>query len=190
MKEFKEIPKYPKYSISEDGRIYSSYSNRELKTHKFTNGRAYASFSVNGMVVKELISRLILHTYKDMDLDDKSVQADHRDNDKTNDTLGNLQILTVDEHINKSVQEIGHERHECNTCLDCAKEVSYRVERCKDCHTKNVSKNTEITADQIKYWVCKYSWVRAGKELGLSDNGLRKRYKSLTGKDPKNIKRE
>lgn len=46
----------------------------------------------------------------------------------------------------------------------------------------------EISAEEIEYWVLNFSWTRASKELGLSDNGLRKRYTKLTGLNPKTIK--
>lgn len=46
----------------------------------------------------------------------------------------------------------------------------------------------DISLEDIVYWVTNYSWVRAGKELGISDNGLRKKYKKLSGLDPKLIK--
>ncbi|MFP9058711.1 hypothetical protein, partial [Enterococcus faecalis] len=68
-------------------------------------------------------------------------------------------------------------------------EISSRATHCKSCTPKGITINPDITVEQIEYWVSKYSWIRASKELGLSDTGLRKRYKSLTGKDPKSIKK-
>lgn len=58
----------------------------------------------------------------------------------------------------------------------------------KKCGSFVEKKTIEISAEEIEYWVTNFSWTRASKELGLSDNGLRKRYTKLTGNSPKSLK--
>lgn len=60
---------------------------------------------------------------------------------------------------------------------------------CGHCYSQPLVNNA-ITVKDIEYWVINFSWTRASKELGLSDNGLRKRYTKLTGKSPKEIRPE
>lgn len=84
-------------------------------------------------------------------------------------------------------------RLENKTCKNCNKEYKPSKSTQKfcsvTCSTNYSRKNSHhITAELIEYWVRKYSWTRASKELGLSDNGLRKKYKMLTGLNPKDIK--
>ena len=123
---------------------------------------------------------------------------DHKDRDKTNNSLANLKVLSKDDHIKKTLVERGHNSYgQGATRCTCGNIKERRALSCRNCFNlaskkpENIKKllNPEITAEMIEQWVSEFSWVRAAKELGLSDNGLRKRYRSLTGKDPKSIKK-
>jgi len=112
----------------------------------------------------------------------------HKDENKLNNSIDNLEILTASEHTKAHVTRL-----ENKTCKNCNKEYKPSKSTQKfcsvTCYNNYSRKNSHhITAESIEYWVRKYSWTRASKELGLSDNGLRKKYKMLTGLNPKDIK--
>ncbi|MFP9167075.1 hypothetical protein ACLI1Y_17120, partial [Enterococcus faecalis] len=79
---------------------------------------------------------------------------------------------TKQDHRIKTTVERGHTIGG-NKCPYCNKQINSSSKTCFDCKPKS---SPDITAEQIEYWVINYSWVKASKELVLSDNGLRKRY--------------
>jgi hypothetical protein len=111
----------------------------------------------------------------------------HKDHDRTNNSLTNLEVLSHSEHARLHSQVL--EETLCKQCkVIFLPKKSTQIFCSPICYSNSrITKN--ISSEDIVYWVSNYSWLRASKELGLSDNGLRKRYKSLTGLDPKSIKK-
>lgn len=112
----------------------------------------------------------------------------HKDGDTFNNDLTNLEIMSQSEHMSRHMRILPDKQ-----CKACG--ISYRPLRStqKYCsvpcsNSRYVPVTSEITIEDIVYWVTNYSWTRASRELGLSDNGLRKKYKALTGIDPKTPK--
>lgn len=184
---FKPLPEYPEYLISADGRVYSSKTKSFLSIRVQTSGYLY--FSVYyGKQINVLLHRAVCRVHGALPCLDSDLEVDHIDTDKTNCAAYNLQVLTRKEHDTKTLSDLGRSRRP--SCICCGRPLANRsAKQCKDCYTVSTTSNPDITAKDIEYWVKNYSWVRASKELGLSDNGLRKRYRSLTGKDPKSIKK-
>lgn len=187
--EFHPIAEYPEYLVSKDGRVYSKKSKRLLKTPLSSNGYPRVIVTTNLGVSKHLmLHRVLARVFKDLPSLDSHLEVDHNDTNKLNFSLDNLIVRTKEEHRVKTTKErnqIVHNPH----CITCGRLLQNRdSSECKPCSNISRRKPIEITAKDIEYWVLSYSWVRAAKELGLSDNGLRKRYKSLTGKEPKEIK--
>lgn len=183
---FKTIPEFPMYKISRTGEVFSSHVNRTLST--YTNNKGYPCVKLNkeGKEHTLLISRLLCRVFKDLDDLYSSKEVDHKDRDPANFDLENLQVLTKEEHVLKTCADNNINKRS-DLCPSCGSNKHKSSKMCLSC-TQLVSRTkTEITKEQIEYWVKNYSWVRASKELGLSDNGLRKRYKSLGG-DTKSIK--
>lgn len=112
----------------------------------------------------------------------------HIDENKLNNCLHNLQILDSSEH--GKIHAVTLSNKECKNCSNTYKPKASKQKFCGvNCaRTYSGRHSSHITKELIEYWVINFSWVRASKELGLSDNGLRKKYKSLTGLDPKTIK--
>jgi hypothetical protein len=61
--ELMEIPDYPHYFTTKDGRIWSVFSQRYLKPQKNNNGHLYVYLYKKGKKSKKYIHRLILETY-------------------------------------------------------------------------------------------------------------------------------
>ena len=113
----------------------------------------------------------------------------HIDGDKLNNSIDNLELLSSSEHARLHMSTLTDKLCDCCGVLYRPKKSNQKF--CsKNCvSASRIDPNLNITKEAIEYWVSNFSWLRASKELGLSDNGLRKRYKLLTGLDPKTIKR-
>lgn len=186
LENFKVIPEYPKYLISPYGEVYSTKSNKLLTHHLGSAGYPFVTFYEHGKNVSIVLHRLLARVFKDLPSLESELEVDHKDRNKLNFSLDNLVVMTKEDHRIKTTVERGHTIGG-NKCPYCNKQINSSSKTCFDCKPKS---SPDITAEQIEYWVINYSWVKASKELGLSDNGLRKRYKSLTGKDPKSIKKK
>ena len=194
MEEFIPIPDYPQYLISKDGRLYSTKTNKLLTL--FLNNRNYPYYSlcIDGKTKNLLVSRILAYMFKDLPSLDSDLEVDHNDGNTLNFELSNLIVRTPQEHMTKTLKQRGLSKARELFCTICSKklDITNSSGLCNTHYQENLRntgvKNPEITSEQIEYWVKNFSWVRAAKELGYSDNGLRKRYRSLTGKDPKSIK--
>jgi len=172
--EYKEIPEHPEYLVSPSGKVYSTKSNRLLSVSKQSAG--YFRFAVrkDNKTVFLLLHRVLARVFGSLPSLDSELEVDHDDGDKENIALDNLVVRTKEEHRIKTTislgRVVGGKRKQERKFPDCERYGG-----------------DNITSEEIEYWVSNYSWVRASKELGLTDNGLRKRYKRLTGKCPKSI---
>ena len=189
---FKTIPGWELYEISELGEVYSHRVGRLLAPQLNTADYWFITLTDDyGNLKRFLIHRLLAFVFKDLPSLDSELEVDHNDGNKGNNSLPNLIVRTKEDHRKKTLEARGHMVYtkQDGICV-CGNKKERRATLCEVCFNTNRPKvNPTITAEQIEYWVSNFSWVRAGKELGLSDNGLRKRYKSLTGKDPKTIKK-
>lgn len=182
MTELKDIPGFENYQISIDGKIYSKNVNRNLKSFSNNRGRAVVRLHKDGKAYPLLVHRLLAFVYLDLPSLDSPLEVDHIDGDCTNNTLSNLQVLTRHEHELKTYGSTP-------SCKNCGIKIksNNKTGMCLSCLT-SIKLDDGITVDNIVYWVTNYSWVRASKELGLSDVGLRKRFTKLSGIHYKDIK--
>lgn len=180
---FKEIPEYPEYLISRQGEVYSTKVNRLLSIR--TQSAGYFYFSVNyqeeqtNILLHRALARVYLSGLKD--LHDTTLEVDHKDRDKTNCKLDNLQVLSKVVHKKKTILERGHKPIEGNICHNCGKTTPRlnKTRLCQKCIT--ITKDRPLL-DQIVAEVLLQGWKAAAPLLGYaSDNGLRKRYISLGG---------
>lgn len=179
------IEGFEKYQINERGEIYSFHVNRLIKPQINPKGYKFVRFHKEGKQHHFLLHRLLAFVYLNLPSLDSELEVDHIDGDIKNYRLDNLQVLTYEEHKLKTYGPHWNENRNCSSCQ--AKLSEYNTSGlCKTCYNDRDINN--ISIESIEYWVRNHSWVRAAKELGLTDNGLRKRYKKLSGKDPKLIK--
>lgn len=185
---FKPIKGFEDYLINTKEEVYSLKSKRILKNQINTNGYSFVRFHYDNLQYSFLIHRLLAFVFLDLPSLDSELQVDHIDSNQYNNDLSNLQVLSFKEHMIKT-----HGSHYYTTnCRICSKCETQKLSEfntsgiCKTCLNK--AKLVDgITAELIEFWVTKYSWTKASKELGLSDSGLRKRYKRLTGNNPSNL---
>ena len=104
---------------------------------------------------------------------------DHIDRNIENNHVSNLQILSKNEHFEKTIRDQGLNIREKKFCKECGCEIDYSATFCK-LHYVYID-NSEISKSSIEDKVSKMGWSKAGRYFNISDNGLRKRYKRLGG---------
>lgn len=174
------------YSISKDGRVKSNRSGKILKPRKNTAGYYQVFFHVDGIRYSFLLHRLLAYTFKDLPCLYSELEVDHVDTDIDNFSLENLQVMTSEDHLSKTLAHMGKSRRK--TCSSCGKKLGRKgYNKCRPCKESKADK-LNITLEDIEYWVKKFSWSKASRELGMSDNGLRKVYRKYTNSDPNLLK--
>ena len=98
--KFYTHPIYSEYSASKKGQILGKYRKRILKGIIFDNGYIHFSLHVNNTQRSYSVSRFVYECFKGNIPDDKEV--DHIDNNKQNNSIKNLQLLTHKENTRKS----------------------------------------------------------------------------------------
>lgn len=83
-----------KYLVSIDGRIFNENTGRELKQQRNGNGYLKVTLTVNGKQVQKLSHRIVAETY----LINKSIQVNHKDGNKSNNHVDNLEWVTASEN--------------------------------------------------------------------------------------------
>lgn len=189
LNNFKEIPEYPEYLISEDGRVYSTKSNRLLKLTKQTRGYLIFRVTYNKISKTILLHRALARVYLGLDSLDSDFEVDHIDNDKYNNRLDNLQILSPKNHTTKTLQDKGLPEYEKKYCKVCNKRLDGRSKTgfCIK-HMEAKSLKINIPKTEIESNVKTLGWVGAAQKFNCSDSGLRKAYKRLGG-NPKTLKK-
>jgi hypothetical protein len=93
------VKDYPGYYISNLGRVYSAKVNRLLKfgTTRKVNGYYIAHFSKDNKAKCFLVHRLVYETFVGKVPD--GLQINHKDEDKHNNRLDNLEVVTPSENI-------------------------------------------------------------------------------------------
>ena len=98
--KFYTHPIYSEYSASKKGQILGKYRKRILKGIIFDNGYLHFSLYVNNTQRSYSVSRFVYECFKGNIPDDKEI--DHIDNNKQNNSIKNLQLLTHKENTRKS----------------------------------------------------------------------------------------
>ena len=101
-KKFYNHPNYKKYFASKDGQILSlKYDKKRiLKLQVYGSGYYYFKLCDDNIIKNYSVSRFVYECFKGNIPDDKEV--DHIDNDKKNNNIKNLQLLTHKENVKKS----------------------------------------------------------------------------------------
>ena len=98
--KFYSHPIYSQYSASKDGQILGKSRKKILKGIIFANGYQYFSLFINNIIKSYSVSRFVYECFKGNIPDDKEV--DHIDNNKENNSIKNLQLLSHKENVRKS----------------------------------------------------------------------------------------
>ncbi len=118
-----------------------------------------------------------------------SEHVHHIDENKLNNSLENLKVLTASEHskLHNPQTDFGHDDRtlESYTCVNCTGEfhplrASKTKQYCsQDCFKAATVKDKEITKELLDSLIPITSWKDLGKMFNYSDVGIRKRAKAL-----------
>lgn len=100
--EYKLIEGYPDYMVSSDGKVWSlNYHHtgkmKELKPW-MTSGYLYVGLWNDNTLIKKRVHRLVAEAF--IDNPDNLPQVNHKDEDKTNNSVGNLEWCTAEYNLN------------------------------------------------------------------------------------------
>ena len=99
--EWRGIAWAPGYQVSSHGRVRNA-NRRILKTCPNNRGRAQAFLSVNGVVQRPLVSRLVAEAF--IGPAPADMQVDHVDGDYSNNAATNLEYVTRQENVKRYVR--------------------------------------------------------------------------------------
>lgn len=88
-----------KYAATDDGHIYSYYKNEYLKPCISKDGYYDVKLSKNGAIKSYRVHRLILMTFSPIK-GSEFLQVNHKDENKLNNNIENLEWMTCKENIN------------------------------------------------------------------------------------------
>ncbi len=169
----KNVKKFPGYTISADGVIKNKY-NKIMKSRMQSRGYLEIGLTYAGKQTFKLVHRLVAETY--IDNPQGYPQIDHKDMDKTNNSVHNLRWctdemnksykpkkerkprLTMEEHINKTGKPIIVDGKQFISCGSAAK---YIMDNVVD---RPLAKKSAISKELRKYLAGKKSsWVLYGQ---------------------------
>ena len=84
------------YIVHLDGRVYSNKSRKYLKPGMMTSGYRYVNLRINGKSVSHSIHRLVAQKF--LDNPENKPQVNHKDGNKLNNHVSNLEWVTVSEN--------------------------------------------------------------------------------------------
>ena len=106
------IENYPNYTISDRGEIVNTNTNKELKGYIRKDGYVIISLSKGGKKYKCYLHRLVAETF--IPNPDNLPQVNHKDEDKTNNCVSNLEWITPKDNCNYGTrnerQGLGHSK--------------------------------------------------------------------------------
>ena len=160
----KEIKDYTNYYITEDGKVYSKKFDkmRELKPFKNEKGYLKISLNKNGKRNSHRISRLVALTYIPNPLN--LTDVDHRDCDKTNNHISNLEWVTHSENIKRAKKNDLYLKGEKHPNVKLTQEqVKWIRENYipyhKELGTRALGRKFDISHTQIKLIIKNKNWV-------------------------------
>lgn len=103
--QWKVIADFPDYKISNKGRVYSSLTYRILKPRKHSKGYYNVALFKDGQMHQKLIHRLVAEAF--IPCDNKSLVVNHKDENKRNNKVDNLEWVTRSENASYSKSELG-----------------------------------------------------------------------------------
>ena len=108
------------YSITEDGKVFTHYQNKYMKTFINNSGYEVASLVKDGKKKKHLVHRLVAETYLG---DGKGKEVNHINFIKTDNNVNNLEWVTRKENIRHNIE---HGNFNVEIAQKKAKEVNKR----------------------------------------------------------------
>lgn len=89
------------YSVTEEGKVYTHYQNKYMKTHVNNSGYERVTLTKNGVPKKHLVHRLVAEAYVK---GDASLEVNHKNSNKLDNRAVNLEWVTRKENVRHSIE--------------------------------------------------------------------------------------
>lgn len=161
-----------KYEVYDDGRIFSHISNIFLKPYVSQCGYLIVDVSLNKKRYTRQVHRLVAHAF--IPNPDKFETVNHKDGDKTNNCVENLEWLTIKDNV-RHAWETGLVKPRSGTDNPANKYTEEQIRHvCSILETggkdyRNISKITGVSYDTIKDIKYKKTWVNVSIEYDIKD---------------------
>ena len=143
--ELFDIPGFEShYAITKNGRVWSKHYQKFIS--QGMNAQGYPDVNIRydyRMYKSPRVHRLMAITFLGLDINDTETQVDHKDDDKTNNNLDNLQLLTGKKNQQNRFGRSDTETHKvCRKCGESKLRILFykRADnfdglnpQCKDC---------------------------------------------------------
>lgn len=129
----KDINNYEnQYAITSCGEVWSHKSKKFLKPRETKNGYLQVCLYKNGKGKNFYIHRLVAETY--IDNPDNKPQVNHKDEDKTNNNVNNLEWVTVKENNNYGThsERAGKAHRKPIYCIELDRVFESQAQACKE----------------------------------------------------------
>ena len=121
---------------------------------------------------------------------------DHIDGNNSNNELDNLRILCYNCHALTETFCVGNSVSKTSEICGCGREKSRKSVECQKCRHERPTTLSEYSSEYLTTGVTTLGWLPFSKQLGISDNGLRKEFirrgleKPKTRRGPKCIRED
>lgn len=100
---WQEIPGYPGYEASTQGHIRNKHTGRVLSASPNNKGYLLTTLSLKHTAHRALVHRLVMLAF----VGASDLQVNHKDGDKTNNHLSNLEYTTCKQNIEHAMTQLG-----------------------------------------------------------------------------------
>jgi len=153
----KEIPNFPNYAVTKNGRIWSYISNKWLRPLKRNKtGHLFVKFYKNGIVYQILVHRLVLETY--VGKCPKSMESRHLNGNPKDNRLKNL---CWDTHSENMLDKFRHGNNPPNSKLTGEQaKLIFNAYHDGAYEIKELAEYFGVVYDTIRQIVCKKTWKK------------------------------
>lgn len=95
--EMKQIPDYPNYAVTRDGRVWSYNTNKFLVPYLTKKNIVVINLSFEGISFKKSLSRIVFVTFHGYEPE----IVRHKDNNPNNNCIENLEGISKEEHLKR-----------------------------------------------------------------------------------------
>jgi hypothetical protein len=151
----KPIPNYERYLITEDGQVFSTKSNKLLRQYDVGKGyKAVELWNSNGGK-RHTIHRLVALTY--LPNPDSLPFINHKDLDKTNNHVSNLEWCTAQLNVLHAINSGVHAAAR-NRKLDVDKQRVIRKLHKEGLSTVEIAKRIGVSQTAVSHFLIGYSY--------------------------------
>lgn len=175
-----------RYDVTSDGEIYC---NKKLM-HPCDNGLGYKVirlYDLNNERKMWYVHRLVYTVF----MGEIKNEINHKDHNKSNNKLENLEDISRKENIDKAIEFHGGAFRDKTKplkikpiCSMCGVEISEYAKICKSCYTIKAKKVSRPSYQKLVQQIIDLGYCGTARLYGVSDNAIRKWVKTME-KNPK-----